>query len=288
MKTIALHDADKTKYPNLALMKLSAHYKSIGCKVVWYGDLFHNQYDKIYSSRVFTFTKDEKLNGNVEYGGSGNDLKKELPGYIEHACPDYSLYDIDYSMGFLTRGCCNHCSFCIVPQKEGSIRKNADIEEFLRHEHVSLMDNNVLASDHGIDQIEKLSRLNVKVDFNQGLDARLIDPQIAKRLAKLKWWKPLRLACDSHDQIKDIQKAVTLLRWENTTPRRYFIYCLIKDPKEALERIKILKGFDLDIHAQPYLDVKGTEPTKGQKDLARWVNHKAIFKSVSWEEYRKR
>jgi len=287
-KRQALHDADKTKFPNLAIMKLSAHHRSLSDDVHWYCSDLDVEYDKIYSSKVFTFTDPEKLNGNIEYGGSGYfDIHKKLPDHIEHICPDYLLYGLDYSMGFLTRGCIRRCSFCIVPKKEGWIKKHADIDEFIKHKHVTLMDNNVLASDHGVDQIKKISNMNIKVDFNQGLDARLIDHYVAKKLSKLKWWKPLRLACDNHGQIPAVQNAVTLLRWHNVTPRRYFVYCLIRDPDESLERIKILKGMNLDVYAQPYRDTAGNLPTKEQRDIARWVNHKAIFKSVSWEYYKK-
>jgi radical SAM superfamily enzyme YgiQ (UPF0313 family) len=225
---------------------------------------------------------------DVVYGGTGNDIKIKLPNKIEHICPDYNLYGLDYSLGFLTRGCPNHCSWCIVPEKEGDIRPNADIKEFLVHDKVVLMDNNVLASDHGIDQITKLTILKVKVDFNQGLDCRLIDDSIARLLSKVKWLHPIRLACDSQLQMKAIEKAVRLLRWHNATPKKYFVYCLIKNIDEALERIKFLKGLYLDPFAQPYIDFrKSIMPTKEQKNLARWINHKAIFNSVPYEEYNK-
>jgi len=284
---IALHDSDNTNFPNLALMKISAYHKAKGDSVTWYMDLTASKQDKIYSSKVFTFTTGQKLFGNVEYGGTGNNIKTKLPDEIEHICPDYSLYGLDYSLGFLTRGCPNKCGWCIVPDKEGNIKPNADIDEFLRHDRVVLMDNNVLASDHGISQIEKLIRLKVKVDFNQGLDARLIDDSIAKLLSKVKWLHPIRLACDTLAQMKHIEKAVRLLRWHNASPKKYFIYCIIKDIDEALERIKFLKGLYLDPFAQPYIDFRNnTVPTKEQKDLARWVNHKAVFNSVEWEDYR--
>jgi len=277
---------DKTKFPNLVLMKLSAYHKAMGDLVEWYMDLTASKYDKIYSSKVFTFTPKQRLWGNVEYGGTGNDIKIKLPENIEHICPDYSLYDLDYSLGFLTRGCPNKCAWCIVPEKEGDIKQNADIDEFLRHNKVVLMDNNVLASDHGIEQIEKLIRLKIKVDFNQGLDSRLIDDKMAKLLSKVKWLHPIRLACDTQSQMKHVEKAVRLLRWYNAAPRCYFVYCLIKDIDEALERIKFLKGLNLDPFAQPYIDFRNNiMPTKKQKNLARWVNHKAIFKSVLWEDY---
>jgi len=115
---IALHSADKTKFPNLALMKLSAWHKAHRDIVEWYMPIMSSTYDKIYSSKVFTFTQPEKLLGHdVIYGGTGNDIKKRLNDNIEHSCPDYELYGLDHSLGFLTRGCPNKCSCCIVPEK---------------------------------------------------------------------------------------------------------------------------------------------------------------------------
>lgn len=92
---------------------------------------------------------------------------------------------------------------------------------------------------------------------------------------------------DTIAQMPFIQKAVTLLRWYNVTPKRYYVNVLIQDIDEAIERIKFLKGLYLDCFAQPYRDYKNTEPTEQQKSLARWVNHKAIFKSVPFDEYKK-
>ena len=284
---IALHSSDKTKFPNLALMKLSAWHKAKGDIVEWYGDLWATRYDQIYSSKVFTFTPKDKLFGNVQYGGSGNDITLKLPDEIEHICPDYDLYGLDYSLGFLTRGCPNKCSWCIVPKKEGKIKAHSDINEFLRHDKVVLMDNNILASEHGIQQIEKLVKLKVKVDFNQGLDCRLIDDSIAKLLSKIKWSHPIRLACDTISQMEPIQKAVRLLRWHNARPARYFVYCLIKDIDEALERVKFLKGLYCEPFAQPYRSFKSDiEPSKELRRFARWVNHTAVFNSIPFEKYK--
>lgn len=283
---IGLHDSDYTGYPNLALMKLSAWHKKQGDIVSFFTPL--EEYEKIYSSKVFTWSKDCYLPSTAITGGTGYKNYHGLPDYIEHICPDYSLYDIDYSMGFLTRGCPNSCTWCIVPRKEGNIKPHADIEEFAQHKKIVLMDNNILACNYGIKQIEKIIRLGLKVDFNQGLDAKLVDESIARLLSKIKWLHPLRLACDSESQIEAIQKAVTLLRWHNVSPRRYFVYILVRDIKDALERVRFLKAFDLDPFAQPYRDYDNqVAVTQDQKDFARWVNHKAIFKSVPWEEYKK-
>lgn len=289
---IGLHDSDNTKFPNLALMKLSAWHKKRG-DVVSFLEPDKN-YDKIYSSKVFSFTeKDRNLSAGederVIKGGTGYNLTMKLPDEIEHIMPDYSLYGLDYSVGFLTRGCIRNCSWCIVPMKEGKIRKHADITEFLAHNKAVLMDNNVLASDFGIDQLDKIAQLGIKVDFNQGLDARLIDNNIAKKLAKIKWLKPVRLACDQKSQMELVEKAIKMLRENGCTPRQYFCYVLVKDVEDALERVEFLRSLKVDPFAQPYRDYNNNiEPTKEQKAFARWVNRKQIFKSCTWEEYKNR
>lgn len=285
---IGLHDSDKTKFPNLALMKLSAWHKKQGDIVSFFEP--HKNYDKIYSSKVFSFTENDRNLPDEERvikGGTGYNLAMKLSDEIEHIMPDYSLYDLDYSVGFLTRGCIRNCSWCIVPQKEGKIRKHADITEFLAHNKAVLMDNNVLACDFGIEQLEKIAKLGIKVDFNQGLDARLIDNNIAKRLAKIKWLKPVRLACDQKSQMPVVENAVKILRENGCTPRQYFCYVLVKDVKDALERVEFLRNLKVDPFAQPYRDYQNNiEPTKEQKNFARWVNRKWIFKSCTWEEYK--
>lgn len=287
---VALHDSEGLKYPNLALMKLSTYCKQKGWDVEWFNP--NAEYDKVFSAKVFTFTEpDTKLPKDTIKGGTGyKKYEVVLPDVVEHIVPDYSLYGINYSMGFLTRGCPNKCNWCIVPHKEGAIRKHADVEEFTIHKEAVFMDNNVLASAHGIEQIKKIGRLGIKIDFNQGLDARRIDSTVASILAECKWRAPVRLACDTIGQIESIERAVELLRWHNCTPRKYFVYVLVKENiEDALERVRVLKKLNLDPFAQPYLsfmDGEAKPPTQLQKDFARWVNHKAIFNSVSWEKYR--
>ena len=117
---IGLLDVDSHNFPNLALMKISAYYKQLGLDVSMYMPLY--DYDKIYKSKIFTFTKDIKLLHNVEIikGGTGYDVEKKLPDYIDKIYPDYSLYGItDTAYGCLTRGCFRKCDFCVVSKKEG-------------------------------------------------------------------------------------------------------------------------------------------------------------------------
>lgn len=283
---IGLHDADKTSFPNYALMKISAYHKNLGDSVEWWNPLFST--DCVYSSKIFTFTPvDAYLPKDAILGGTGYEVKSKLPIEIEYCIPDYSIYNnIDYKIGFLTRGCPNKCKWCVVPDKEGDIVPYMDIEEISESGNVVLMDNNVLASDHGIKQLEKIGQMNIKIDFNQGLDARRIDRPIAKLLSKCKWLKPVRLACDTASQKESIRKAVKLMRDENVTPKAYFCYVLVKDVNDALDRVMFLKDLGVDPFAQPYRDFENNIlPTKEQKRFARWVNHKALFKTIKWEDY---
>ena len=132
-------------------------------------------------------------------------MTNTLPSEIDKLCPDYSIYPkFTAAYGFLTRGCPNKCSWCVVPSKEGNIQPYADIEDFLQgRKEAVLMDNNVLAHEHGLQQIEKMIKLGIKIDFNQGLDARIIakDKSIAELLSKVKWSWYLVFRITSQTQI---------------------------------------------------------------------------------------
>ena len=287
---IGLLDIDGHNFPNLALMKIARHWRDRGVSVEWMN--FFTEYDIVYKSKVFTFTPDNMYHINawqIYSGGTGYTENNTLRDDIDELCPDYSIYPMYKSAyGFLTRGCPNKCEWCIVPQKEGNIRAYADIEEFLDGRNSAiLMDNNVLSHKHGIDQIEKIIKLGIKIDFNQGLDARLIDRPMAKLLSKVKWLSPLRMACDTDNAIKSVKRATKYLREYKCTPSNYFVYLLVKDIDSALMRALKLKELKLDPFAQPYIDFSGkNKVTQEQKNFARWVNHKAIFKSVKWENYK--
>lgn len=287
---IGLVDIDGHNFPNLALMKISAYHKSIGDTTEWVN--YFNQYDKVYKSKVFTFTQDDLYPiscDSVISGGTGYNSTTELPKEIDSICPDYKLYpNLKSAYGFLTRGCPNKCSWCVVPRKEGEIRPYADIDDFLGGmDSAVLMDNNVLASDWGIKQIEKIAHKKIKIDFNQGLDARLIDKPMAKLLAKVRWLSPLRMSCDTDGMLDKVLTATNNLREFGCKPSNYFIYVLVTDIDSGLRRVVKLNESGLDPFAQPYIDFSGkNKVTKEQKKFARWVNHKAIFRSVEWVNYR--
>lgn len=282
-----------SNYPNLALMKISGYHRAKGDNVEWYNPL--RSYDKVYSSKIFSFTPDYGyyINaGQVEKGGTGYDIKKKLIEEIDRKLPDYDLYNIDKNLayGFLTRGCTNHCKWCIVPTKEGNIIPYMDIEEITAgRKKAILMDNNVLASDHGLQQIEKIVSMNIRIDFNQGLDARLVTNDIARLLAKVKWIKRIRFGCDTPSQIAECERATALID-KYGYKGEYFFYCiLLNDFKESFERVNYWKnkGGRFLPHAQPFRDLNNPYQIipQWQKDLAGWVDKKWIFRSCEFKDF---
>lgn len=292
---IGLVDVDGHNFPNLALMKISAYHKSIGDLVEWADPLF-GAYDRVYMSKVFTFTPDYNYPlqcDEIIKGGTGYDISTKLPTEIDSIQPDYSLYSISgTSYGFTTRGCINKCSFCIVPKKEGYIYPYMNIEEIANgNKNIVLMDNNILAHEHGINSLKIAMEKGYRLDCNQGLDSRLITDEIAEVLARCKWIRYIRTACDSHAQIPHIENAYKLLK-KHGYNGEIFCYCLIKDFNESVERLKYLRQYRrwLSPHCQPWRDFNNPNQVipQWQKDLAHWANRKPIYKTCELEDFEPR
>lgn len=290
---IGLIDIDKTGFPNLVLMKIAAYHKDIGDTVEFVG---LNNYDKTYLSKIFTYTPDYTPSlsqlGEIIKGGTGYDLNTTLPDEIDNILPDYSIYNVkDIAYGFLTRGCNRNCKWCVVPKKEGKAKPYRDIEEILQgRKKAILMDNNILATDYGKKQIEKIIKLKIKVDFNQGLDARLITPEITEILSKVKWMRSIRFACDSNSMIKPVIKAMKLLEKYGIGRWRFDNYLLLNGNIEsAYLRAIEMKKYGVSISPQPYRDfrTKNSIP-QWQKDFARWGNRKELFRSTDFKDYEAR
>lgn len=290
---IGLFDID-SKYHNLALMKISTYHKQKGDETELYNPLWHKIYNEVYCSKIFqrSHKNDGYIKDSMICGGSGFELHTVLPEYIEHFMPDYSLYNLDYSLGFTTRGCIRNCKFCIVREKEGSIKEHAEVEEFLNPKSnvVILLDNNFLALPSHIKKLQKYIKKGWVMDFNQGLDARLINKENAKLLAEMKRKETIRVAWDNIEDENEIIKGIKLMIKAGIRPRYINVYVLIgfnTTFQEDLYRIQKLRGIKDDRGSiQPYVMNYNNEPrSKEHKDLMRWVNRPHIFKSCEWEEY---
>lgn len=293
---VALVDVDGHNFPNLALMKLAAWHKAQGDSVEWYDPLFSRP-DRIYASKVFTFTPDfeDYAAGDPEpiRGGTGYDPNVKLPDEVERTLPDYSIYpEWGAALGFLTRGCIRNCPWCIVPKKEGRLREVDDIERVAAgRQEVVLLDNNFLAAspDFVLEQLEKAARLRLKLDFNQGLDARLVTPENARWLADCRWIRFIRFSCDTVAMIEPLRRAVELVR-EAGFRREIFVYMLVNDIGDAETRLRALVDLNVIPFAQPYRDFTAdSTPTAEQRKFASYVNVKGgkLCRKMSFEEYYK-
>lgn len=290
---IGLIDVDgHSGFPNFALMRISAWHKQNGDSVEWYQPMFSGHLDRVYMSKVFTFTPDYEYvvdADEIVKGGTGYKLYNSLPDEMEHITPDYSIYpDCDYAIGFLTRGCIRKCPWCVVPKKEGKICDYDTWQHIKRPDSkkIVFMDNNVLASEYGVSQIEEMSHEDVRIDFNQAVDARLITKENAKYLAECKWIKYLRVSCDTTAMLPVIRQALDYLGEYGLKPSKVFSYVLIEDVEDAHHRIVELDKMGVIPFAQPYRDFDTNYVNPEHKRLARWCNMKATFHSCTWEEYK--
>lgn len=310
---IGLIDVDGHNFPNLPLMKLSAWHKANGDTVEWYEPLFHSMgepFDRVYMSKVFgeEYSQDYPYYVNAKEvikGGTGyhihiengkevfdKDNHSNLPDEVEHIYPDYSLYPEytkDTAYGFLTRGCCNNCSFCIVSKKEGLCsHKVADLSEFWRgQKNIKLLDPNLLACSEHLELLQQLADSKAKVDFTQGLDARFINEQNIEILKQINI-SMLHFAFDFMKFEKQIIKGLLLAKEKlQISDRKAIVYILTNYDttiEEDLYRIQKIReiGFAPDIRIYR----KETLPHPHiLRDLQRWANNRFLYRSCEFMDY---
>lgn len=340
---IALVDADLldagTRHPNLVIMKLSGYFKENGCTVRLiedYSELFTKrtlinsskmydgsgydfsnalEYDAVYISKVFDFTKinTELLTlPNVYIGGTGFffDHAPKLPDCIEHHMPDYHIYDLyiehdtthknkevyfkdylNYSIGFATRGCFRQCAFCV----------NHNVKRVNFHSHISewydpsrkaiyLWDDNIFGYAHWRDVFDELKEIGKPFQFRQGMDIRLLTEEKARILNEAKYHGDIIFAFDHIEDAEIIEQKLQL--WRQYCHKSTKLYVLAgfasQDEREiesVFRRIQILIKYG----CFPYImrhELYQTSPYRSLFiTIARWCNQPSFMRNYSFREY---
>lgn len=291
---VGLYDVDST-IPNLALMKLSTFHRQLGDVVEMYAPIMLESYDKIYASTIFHDSdKSYVLPDRMEVGGSAWDLHKNLPLEVEACEPDYSLYGYPHSIGFTMRGCRFRCKFCDVPRKEGRPRPTNTVEQIWTNrdsDFLVLLDNDFFGNVEWADRIAEVRRLNLKINFSQGLNIRIITDEQCKALASIRFTNlhatrgQVYFAWDRFGDERLIDAGIKRVMGAGIKPWRMAFYILIgfdTTPEQDLYRVKKIAALGCDPYAMPY-----NKRDAYQKRFARWVNHRAIFNTVAWEDYKR-
>lgn len=328
MSRIAVIDADligrkKHRFPNLACMKLSGYHKGCGDEVVLKTDYEGlEDFDKVYLSKVFTDTVIQEgilEKFNVSYGGTGffYDKAPKLPEEVEHHMPDYHFYDewvqgkldvgakrneyrfyLEYSIGFLTRGCFRKCQFC-VNRNYDRVYLNSPLREFLDPERkkICLLDDNFFGHPEWKGMLKELKDTGRAFQFRQGLDERLLDEEKCRELFSCRYDDVYTFAFDDIKDAETIEKRLILARNYTDAPLRFYCFCgfdrdgvwdgafWVEDIFGLLKRIEILMKYKCLPYVMRFERYTESPFCGLYVSIARWANQPGLFKKKSLREF---
>lgn len=268
------------KIVNTALMQIAYHHKQQDDIVEWAAPLCYDEYDKLYCSSLFTYTDKSQIPQRAICGGTGFDLTTNLSFDCEY---DYSIYPkCNTSFMWFSRGCNRRCPWCVVPEKEGKFHLVKRKQLNPKGRYITIMDNSFFSNPEWQNVVRWLGHLPVDI---QGVDVRMLTKEMCVALNGMRRWKnkQFKIAWDEGD--RDLTPQLKFML-QFVKPYKIMCYVLIGYYNSSdidLHRVESLRKLKIDPFVMPY-----DKHDPYQKRFARWVNHKAIFKSVKWEDYRKK
>ncbi len=309
---------------NLATVRLTAWLQQNGGRVQVYqapagpGDMELLAADRLYLSALFSWDlpalleiagRAQRWGLPVEIGGPAAEFNAAWiaeqtgiePWRGVHPCAAVPLENP--RMTWTSRGCPARCPFCQVWRVEGALVELDDWQPA-----PLVMDNNFLACSPGHQErtLRKLVAAGYRrIDFNQGLDARLYTPGFRQLLERcdirLRYW---RFACDQAEEWPAVERALRDLQaagipW--AAIRIYLLYNYTDSPEEAAARAELLIGSrdrplacpwpmayrPLDwMQADDYVAPGWT--LRQVRDFRRYYSRPRIWRSSSWQDYDRR
>lgn len=243
---------DSAKIPNNWVLRKSTILKNKGHNPAW----IHEDPDIVYVSCIFRknanqFTGLTMLypNAEIKFGGTG--FNNDLDPSVDNVMPDYSLSNFDYSIGHTTRGCPNGCYFCIVPKKEGcKTYRVQHVKEFHNPEYdtVMLLDSNILQDKNWFFRNTDYLIDNDLTLWEHGMDARVVDVEIAQRVKELKIKGMPKFAFDNLKDKDRIIKGMDILK-RNGVKGSFYVYCNDESQiEDAILRKELIQKHGHDWH----------------------------------------
>jgi hypothetical protein len=308
MRILEVEPAYYSKYPPLGLLKLGKMEERKWNEVALVNGLQHIDFkpSKIYITSLFTYAWKAVHDAIAYYHNQFPDvpiyvggiyatlmpenIKKSFP-YVniysglhpeaENLLPAYHLLkqvqkwkDWDSSIVFTSRGCIRKCPFCVVPKVEGGMRdEKPSIMDLIQpsHNKVTIWDNNFLASPYAKSMLKELADNGIEADFNQGLDARLIDEETAGLLADIKS-KTIHMAYDWPWEGKYVKNAIDLLANAGYRKKYLIFYTLFNfydeihkkgdTPADFLLRLKNLMEWGASSYPMRFIPLDSLDKNK--------------------------
>lgn len=250
------------------------------------------KYDKVFVSNIFDINKDRVTVINcddVQFGGIGsNNPHLKLPCEIEMTEP-YYFADEDTSYGFITRGCIRNCWFCKVPKYEGKLKEYNTIEHIVRHKKVKFLDNNILAYPNHMKVFQWcLDHPDIKVEFNQGLDFRLVNDENLEALSRLNYMGEYIFAFDEPKYQSLLEKKLVLIKKYIPKPWKlkfYIYYHPSMDLKQLFDRVEWCRRNECLPYVMRDIACWDCDMKEFLIDYGAYCNQPGFFKNISFEEF---
>lgn len=270
---------DAPKY-NLAIMKLSAHYKAEGYDVMLNDPIQAmscGHIEKTFASVLFDWNKDAYIAD--AYGGP-QFPQENLPPEVEYIherklYPDYELYGLDFSIGYTFRPCYRKCDFCLVKTFKQPDKKHHSIYEFHpKHlKKICLMNNNTFLDVLWKRTFEEIWKEDLTV-LEHGMDLRLMDEEKADAIKKTKFDSRVHFAWDRMRDEELIVKGLNFIKPYKIEARVYVLAGYDTTWEQDLYRCQILINYNQVPYIMPFKDVGMVSKVKNYINSLDWWHYR--------------